>query len=349
MPNPVIGRLRQLAYWVRAHIGLYASDYRSRVAAEESRYRECTDVHDLPPIFHYWSNRYLRPKLETFGFSDPDAFFAQYVIQCYRAAPERRRRFISIGSGNCDTEVRLARALVGAGCTDYTLECLDMNEAMLSRGCEFARSQGVGDRIVARRADFNRWSPDGIYDAVIANQSLHHVQALEHLFDAVHRALAPHARFVVSDIIGRNGHLRWPEARAIVEEFWRELPASYRYNRQLDRVENEFSDWDCSVAGFEGIRAQDILPLLVDRFSFDLFIGCANVIDPFIDRGFGPNFSVEREWDRNFIDRVHARDDAELASGRIKPTHMFAVMCIGREGENRYLGNFSPRNSIRWP
>jgi hypothetical protein len=37
-------------------------------------------------------------------------------------------------------------------------------------------------------------------------------ERLEHLFDAVSTALGEDGRFVIYDIIGRNGHLRWPEA-----------------------------------------------------------------------------------------------------------------------------------------
>ncbi|MEO8673178.1 MAG: class I SAM-dependent methyltransferase, partial [Tahibacter sp.] len=83
---------------------------------------------------------------------------------------------------------------------------------------------------------------------------------------------------------------------------------------------------DCSGEGFEGIRAQDILPLAMQRFGFDFFLGYGNIIDPFVDRSFGPHFDAENELDRSFIDRVHARDEAEIFAGNIKPTHMFAVM-----------------------
>jgi hypothetical protein len=95
---------------------------------------------------------------------------------------------------------------------------------------------------------------------------------------------------------------------------------------QLRRHEELHEYWDCSIAGFEGIRAQDILPLLLVRFEFELFIGYGNLVDPFIDRSFGPHFDANAAWDRDFIDRVHARDEAEMLAGRITPTHRIAVM-----------------------
>jgi len=197
---------------------------------------------------------------------------------------------------------------------------------MLARGAVAAEEAGVGAHVVGVEADFNTWQPAVFYDGVLANQALHHVVALEHLFDAIRRALTPEGRFVTSDMIGRNGHQRWPEARHIVEEYWHELPLSYRYHRQLSRQEDEFQDWDCAQEGFEGIRAQDVLPLLVERFHFELFLGFGNVIDVFVDRGFGPNFDAEAAWDRDFIDRVHARDMEGLTSGELTPTHLMAIM-----------------------
>jgi hypothetical protein len=91
-------------------------------------------------------------------------------------------------------------------------------------------------------------------------------------------------------------------------------------------------NWDCAVEGFEGIRAQDILPLLTERFGFTFFLAFGNVISPFVDRSFGHHFDPAREWDRHFIDRVHARDQTEIEAGTITPTHMMAVMRNDRSG-----------------
>ena len=319
--------------------------YAARMRRERAYYDERAQVHDLPPIFHYWSNKYLRPKLEPFGFAHPDAFFAIFVGRAL--AGHAGGRVVSIGAGNCDSEIRLAQALVAQGVTDFEIECVDLNPRMLERGAAQARAAGVAPLLCFAEADFNRWTPRRTYDAVVANQSLHHVLALEHLLDAIAGALAPHGLFVASDMIGRNGHQRWPEARAIVDEFWAELPQPYRQNLQLGRHEDRFLDWDCAVDGFEGIRAQDVLPLLLERFAFDVFIAFGNVIDPFVDRSFGHHFDPDKEWDRDFIDRVHARDEAELAAGRITPTHMMAVMRVGAGGAPLTVDGLTPERCVR--
>ena len=108
-------------------------------------------------------------------------------------------------------------------------------------------------------------------------------------------------------------------------------------------------DWDHSVAGFEGVRAQDVLPLVVRRFRFELFLPFANLIDPFIDRAFGYNFDPAKDWDRNFIDRVHARDEQEILAGRIKPTHMFAVMRLSKPSRVSFWRGLTPEACVRQP
>lgn len=216
-------------------------EYLARVSAEIATFDNIDVVHDLPPIFHYWSNKYLLALIKPFGF--------------------------------------------------------------------------------------NQWRAAKPYHAVMANQSLHHVMQLEHLFDAILDAIKPlNGVLITSDMIGRNGHQRWPEALSLLEEFWDQLPPKYKYNRQLKRQDDQFVNWDCATDGFEGIRAQDIMRLLSERFHFDLFVPFANLITPFIDRGFGHNFDVDSEFDRSFIDRVHARDEVEIRAGRISPTQMFAVL-----------------------
>jgi SAM-dependent methyltransferase len=327
------------------------ADYEARLREETAIYADQEVVHDLPPIFHYWSNTHLLPVMQLFGFSSIERFFADALERAYR---ERRHdgpaRFASVGAGNCDTEIGLARALLDRDCPEFVIECLELNPMMLERGAEQARSEGVEVHVVGVQADFNAWNPRPQYDGVLANQALHHVVNLEGLFDAVLRSLTPEGRFVVSDMIGRNGHLRWPEARRIVEEFWRELPSEYRFHKQLRRQEDEFLDWDCSQEGFEGIRAQDVLPLLVERFHFELFLGFANVVDVFIDRGFGPHFDPRAEWDRDFIDRVHARDVEGLFSGELKPTHMMGVMrTTPVPGDAQVWGPLTPAFSVRPP
>ena len=316
-----------------------------KIEQERIRFAKDLNVHDLPDIFHYWSNRYVLPLFQAFGTSGPDDFIRKFLDQ--QCVAKVDAQFVSIGSGNADTEIALARQLQASGHDRFTLVCTDINEAMLERGRQAAAQNGVSQRMRFERMDFNHWRPEQTYDAVVANQCLHHVVELEDLFESIKHALSSNGYFLASDMIGRNGHMRWPEALEIVERFWDELPANYKFNHQFQRQMDRFENFDCSSEGFEGVLAQDILSLLVERFHFEAFIAYGNVIDPFVDRGFGHNFDAHSEVDRGIIDRIQGADQVALESGRIKPTHMAAAMTLDGAGAGRYLGCMSPEFCIR--
>ncbi len=325
------------------------TDSEARLRHELKTFNANINIHDLPEIFHYWSNKYLKPLLEEWGISHPDDLFFKHMFNSVSLCDVDKPVFISIGSGNCDTEVRIAKRLKEKGLQTFCIECLELNPNMLKRGHDLAVKEGVIDNLSFVESDFNQWTADKEYVSVIANQSLHHIHNLEGVFSEIIKSLHKNGTFITSDMIGRNGHQRWPEALDAVHHFWKELPESYKYNHQLKRLEGMYENWDCSIKGFEGIRAQDILPLLIKNFHFQLFIGFSNVIDVFIDRGFGHNFSPDKKWDTDFIDKVHRFDEESIRKGTIKPTHMMAVMKKHPINEPGYSRGLSPEYCVRPP
>ncbi len=323
------------------------SEYERKLKSEREHFAGVENIHDLPPIFHYWSNTYVKPLLEEVGVTHEEEFFAKYLALAAKTCPDETPAFLSIGAGNGEIEIRLANRLRKAGVSRFVIECLDLNPVLLQRGRDQARKAGLADHLVFVEADFNTWKGAKQYAAVIANQALHHVLELEHLFDQVKEALRPNGCFIASDMIGRNGHQRWPEALEEVQRFWVDLPTEYRWNVALCRHEEEFMNYDCSADAFEGIRSQDVLPLLLDRFDFHVFIAFGNVINPFVDRSIGYSFDIEREWDREFIDRVHAFDEKAILGGNLTPTQMFAVMTPEPCSERHYSRGLSPQSCVR--
>jgi SAM-dependent methyltransferase len=323
------------------------ADYEKKIQQELATYERRIDIHDLPAIFHYWFHKHIQPMCEPAGVLGVDDFFASHLLYSSTCTATARPRFLSIGSGNCDTEVGVATLLRQRGCEGFIIECLELNPAMLQRGKVMASEQGVLEFMRFTEADFNSWVAPTFYDGVMANQSLHHVTALEHLFDQVKWCLHSNARVVISDVIGRNGHLRWPESLAIVHRFWKELPKRYKFNVLLQRHEELYDNWDCSLEGFEGIRAQDILGLLLSRFHCEKFIAFGSAIDVFVDRAFGHHFDPANAADREFIDRVHRADEDGFARGTLTPTHMFAVFTGEAVPEPYFARGLTPTAAIR--
>ena len=325
-----------------------ATDTYQRALAQEVRcFESCLDVHDLPEIFHYWSNRYLRPTLLEFGFESPEGMFIRFLDERCREIGDGAKRFFSLGAGNCQLEIALAVQLRDRGHKNVVIDCIDLNAAMLERGSAAAEEAGVLEYLEFTEADLNAGTRLGPCDAVIANQVLHHVLDLEGVFERVKSSLNAGGTFIISDMIGRNGHQRWPEALDIIHEFWSRLPPSYRFNTLMGRYEELFENQDCSRIGFEGIRSEDILPLLLKQFHFRLFVPFMNIIDPFVDRSFGPHFDAAAEWDRAFIDEVQRRDEAEISSGALTPTHMLAVVGNDDRVSTIYPRNLTPQFCVR--
>ena len=330
--------------------GELGPSYEDRVTSEIHRFKKVKDVHELPPIFHYWSNRYIRPKLEqVLEVSGPDDFYMKYICRFAEAQPQEIVRIASLGAGNGDTELRLARNLIECGVTNFCFHCLDLNPAMLGRGAEMAKQKGLADRMQFEEADLSKWKPERPFPVVIANHVLHHIVPLEEVFENVRQAIGKDGYFLSCDVIGRNGHLRWPEALALVLDAWRTMPDRYKYNHMLSRHEELYENWDCSSEGFEGIRAQDILPLLVKNFHFDGFVAFGNLPDVFVSRTFGHNFDAANPEDTTFIDRIATLNDRLIDQGSLKPTEMVAAMRREPCASPRFYKHWTPEFCVRQP
>ena len=321
--------------------------YEARMRNEIETYTAIENVHDLPLIAHYWSEKYLIPMFLPLGFRNSVEFFRNYIGRVCAEKPASTVFILSVGAGNAATEINIAEWLRENGIENYAFECVDVNPQVLKRGEASASEKGFQGKFKFGTFDVNTWEPVHAYDVILAIQSLHHFVDLEILFDKIYAALQPDGYFLSDDMIGRNGHRRWPEALRFVQHFWDELPDKYKYHHGSKRVEKAFPNADYSKEGFEGIRAQDILPLLTKRFHFETFVGFGNIIDIFVDRAYGPNFDPTNEWDRSFIDKVQEIDQREIESGRLKPTHMLAAMTKKPPSHPKFYKHMSPKSCIR--
>jgi SAM-dependent methyltransferase len=299
--------------------------YAARLQAQIEQYREVANIHDLPDIFHYWSNKHLRPRLnEVMGADSVSDFYALPFRQALESGGGNRR-LLSIGAGDCSVEVGVAKRLQELGVRDFELTCLEVSPHLLERAEAAIGRDSLKEFVRPQLMDINQWKPSEQFAGVMASHSLHHFVELEKIFAAVHAALDDQGVFVTNDMIGRNGHMRWPEVLEFVESIWAFMPDRYKFNRQLNRFEAAFINWDCSHEGFEGVRAQDILPLLKETFGFESFLAFGGIVDVFVDRAFGHNFDPESEVDRAFVDFLQLLNDRLIDGSVVKPTTMFAV------------------------
>ena len=322
--------------------------YRKRVAQQIAQYQEVESIHDLPPIFHYWSNRYVLPKLEeVMGADSIVDFYAVHICERIERVKSSPAKIVSLGAGDAELEVQIAAALLAEGVRNFVLECAELSPALIERAGRRIQEAGVGEHVRTAAVDLNRWPGAHGCTAVIANHVLHHVVELEALFEGIVRAIGAQGVFLTADMIGRNGHMRWPEALAIIDLLWPTLPPALRYDRVAGKVREKFNNEDVSVRGFEGIRAQDILPLLIERFKFEKFLGFGSLPDVFVDRLLGANFSIDRGEHLSFIDRLEQLNEALIGLGVLKPTMMFAVLSNSFAAPARVWRSLTPQFCVR--
>jgi len=327
--------------------------YQKKVHEQIEQFNDKNQYQELPEIFHYWSNKYVVPMLqEVFGVNNNIEFYTKHFIDCLRSNPNANK-LLSIGCGECETEITIASQLLKEGIQNFHFECLDLSPISIERAVANIERNKLTDFFHAHTQDLNDWSPAETYGAIMANHSLHHIVELERLFAAIKKALHPDGLFLSNDMIGRNGHMRWPECETLVNAMWGFLPDHIKYNRLCYddaggfHFEKTFRNLDCSTEGFEGVRAQEILPLLTKTFSFRNFLALGNLQDIFIDRCFGHNFDASSPQDLAFVDFLELLNNLLIDLGYLKPTIMFAVMKQHNVGKTEHYKHWSPEYCIR--
>jgi SAM-dependent methyltransferase len=303
-----------------------SKSHEQRIKEQINQYAKVENMHSqLADAFRYWQQRYFKPRFqELTGCSNYLDFYAKAFIE--RINRTGNGNIVSFGSGDGAVEIQIAQVMKKLGATKFRFDLVELSPIQHERARKKAAEAGLADHFQMIEADFNTWKASDVYSCAMAHHALHHVLDLEQLFQSIHDGLHEDGVFVTFDVIGRNGHMRWPEAYKLINLMWHFLPPEKRKHTILKRVDADFYNHDCSTEGFEGIRAQDILPNLIKTFHFETFYGFGNLIDVFTSRGYGPNFDTRKPEDAAFIDFVEELNEILLEVGYLKPTRMCAIM-----------------------
>ncbi len=295
-------------------------DYKEKVDQEIAIYEHNTEVHNLPSIHNIYTREFLVPNLKDLtGCSDWMEWWIQDIDSLVEKTG-RKLRLLSLACGNGDTEIGMVKRLKHSDKVE--LVGVDINPSMIARGREAAVAEGLSN-VLFEVQDLNNPNLTGPFDVIMANHSLHHLIELEKLFKHLAEKSSKDMIFLINDMIGRNGHVMWPNANIVVNEIWRRLDQRYKLNAYNKRYDAQPFNRDCSLNGFEGIRAQDIIPALIKEFDVEMYFPFATLINRFVDRGYGPNFNVEDEADKRLILDILALDVKLLEEKKLSPTQAF--------------------------
>ena len=305
------------------------------------------DMRDPAPIYHTWSDAYCWPGIqEVFDVLDMNSFFVEAFIAGSQTHAGRRPAYLSLECGDGAVEIGIAKTLVERGITHFRFVACDRSETQLAR-FRAAIPADLTDHFELRTGELNPGEFAHEFNVIMANHSLHQMVALEEIVKAAYEALTSDGVFVTADMIGRNGHMRWPETRLFVDFFWPFLSHAQRRNVVLTRSEMRFLDHDCSNENFEGIRSQDVLPLVLRQgFHPWKFFAFGGIADVFVGQFFGPNFDVANAADVFLIRRIGLLNQILLDLGAIKPTIMMAYF-TKRPCEEIHYRNRTAQAAIR--
>lgn len=325
-------------------------DLDSRVQEQISQYKNVENMHAaLGNINAYWKKVYHTPRFrEATGAQNHIDFYARQFKEA--ALESGICRILSLGSGDGAVEIQIAKKLESIGVLDYEFILVELSPHQNKRALRNAAQAKLNGSLKVIEADLNSFIPAGMFSSIMAHHSLHHVLELEFLFDGVLSALTDNGRFVTFDVIGRNGHLRWPETYKIINALWHFLPEEKRVHAILPGWDSwDYKDHDCSTQGFEGIRAQDILPELVVRFHFETFFAWGGVTDVFVGRSYGSNYSPDSVFDKKFIGLVDELNEVLIDLQVIKPTNLCASMTKRSMEKTRLYKGRRPLDMLRNP
>lgn len=328
---------RVLPAWAAGRLSALAEQVAFRVVPA---YQEDT----LPPIFHHWSERYLRPRLERLGFQSPADFYYDAIRERAAAHPGAVQ-VLSLGSGACALEIGLAERL-RADDLAAVIECVDFNAALIRQAEAAAAARGLQPWLRFTVRDCTKIAGLGPKGVVIVNEFFHHIVELEAVCAQLRGLLQPGGALVSFDVIGRNGHQLWPAVDAVVQRHWATLPPEQRHDAYFDRVQPRYVSVDHAAYSNEGVRAQDVVGCLLREFDAEVFLTFGAAVMPFVERRAGFNFDRRKPGDTAFVDRVADEDEANLRAGAYPASNMVLRMRHHGEAREPVFDPVSPQQHV---
>ncbi len=323
----------------------FDTDYKNRVLAEKRHFEKLENFSRLPDIVGWWSERYLRPRIqEIFGYSGGNSFYLNPILSASQS--NEKVLVASLGSGDGEVENALAKVLLDRGVSNVKIVGFELSKELVEKASMRAAALGVADVAAFHNSDINSSFGSSQFDLIIANQVLHHILNLEDVFDSCHKALKDDGFIMTRDMIGMNGHQAWPEARGVVDDIWSDMPDRYKFNTRSKKFSETFPNTDFSTSGFEGIRSQDIMRLINERFGYSHFYAFGGIVERFINRAYGPNYSTAKVDDREFVKRLQDINDDLIDSHEITPTQIVAYF-TKKPLQGKHWKHRSPARAVR--
>lgn len=232
--------------------------------------------------------------------------------------PERVERVLVLGAGSGWLERALAKK-EGIGsivACDFAAETVAAAEAA-------ARAEGLGQIHYAVCNLESEPLPEGPFDAVFANDVLHHITDLEGLYGRIHEALAPAGKLLFNEYVGPNRFQYGDDRMALINRYFRLIPDHLRFNPYWGGL--FWNRWRTDPVKLaeddptEAVRSEDVLPLARKFFETEKEYSYGGGLLNLLLYEIVANFDEAKPYDRGLLQLFCDAEDRLARSGRIEP------------------------------
>jgi SAM-dependent methyltransferase len=272
----------------------------------------------------YWQSYTLTQRnINRAIAGDPDENWLHFTKRRFFKKPETLGLSLGCGYGV------LEREAVKLGIAER-FDAFDISPEAVTVAREEAERQGLADRIDYAAADMNALELEpNRYGAVFAIQSLHHIQALEHLLDQIRASLARGGLFVVNEYVG-PARFQFPDERLpLMNKLLAVIPETHRKSLRNGHVKTDVQrppEKDVRrVDPSESIRSDEIMGLIEERFEIVYKADFGGTLLQFVLSDIAGNFDPADPRDVALIDLICLYEETLIEHGVLPSDFTYVV------------------------
>ncbi len=272
----------------------------------------------------YWQSYILTQRnINKAIAGDPDENWLHFTKRRFFKKPAGRGLSLGCGYGVLEREaVKLDIA--------ERFDAFDISPEAVTVARQEAEREGLGDRIDYAAADLNALELEpNRYGAVFAIQSLHHIEALEHLLDQVRASLTSGGLFVVNEYVG-PARFQFPDERLpLMNKLLSVIPETHRKSLRNGHVKTDVQRPPekevRAVDPSESIRSDEIMGLIEERFEIVYRADFGGTLLQFVLSDIAGNFDPADPRDVALIDLICLYEETLIEHGVLPSDFTYVV------------------------
>ncbi len=272
----------------------------------------------------YWQSFILTQRnINKAIAGDPDENWLHFTKRRFFEQPKELGLSLGCGYGV------LEREAVKLGIAER-FDAFDISPEAVDVAREEAEAQGLGDRIDYAAADLNTIELEpGRYGTVFAIQTLHHIEALEHLLDQIRSSLTKDGLFVINEYVG-PARFQFPDDRLpLMNKLLATIPESYRRSLRDGYLKDEVLRPNAKevkrVDPSESIRSDEIMGLLEERFETVYKADFGGTLLQFVLSDIAGNFDPADPRDVALVDLICLYEETLIEHGVLPSDFTYVV------------------------